>query len=337
MRELNFDFKEIKQASKEIEAKFDLTVETNALLCPNPNEFYSRAYLTDDVTGNFRLLPGIKYKTKLANQSFDRAIYASDCSWNDAKEAAGSLDAIDIDVCGVSALAEICQFDAEQAFFSTIMRPGANTDEIAPQMFLTEYWTQLANLIQEEVAQIRWQGDTSLNAATTFLAECDGYEKKLLAGVGVANAGPVNGIAGSVITKANVIAEISKVYNGLPNTLKHKTGDLRLYVSANVASAYLEAVAENNTILYTTMNPELTYLGRIKMVVQEGMSDDTMLLTRYQNLIYAFDALGDRESLKAVNLTDTVAEPTLRTRVNMKLAFYLSNETEMVYYSTDIA
>jgi len=335
MRELHFDFKDIKEASKEIEAKFDLTVETNALLCPNPQEFYSRAYLTDDVTGNFRLLPNVKYKTKLANQSFDRALYASDCSWDDAKEAAGSLDAIDIDVCGVSALGEICQFDAEQAFFSTMMRPGANSNEIAPQMFLSQYWEELGNLIQEETALIRWQGDTSLNAATTFLAECDGYEKKLLAGYN-GGSGDVVGIAGSAITKANVIAEISKVYNGLPNTLKHKTGDLRMYVSANVASAYLEAVAENNTVLYTTMNPELTYLGRIKIVVQEGMSDNTMVLTRHQNLIYAFDALGDGSDLKAVNLTDTVAEPTLRTRANLKMGFYLSNETEIVYYSTDI-
>ena len=26
--------------------KFDLDVDTNALLCPNPDEFYSKAYLT---------------------------------------------------------------------------------------------------------------------------------------------------------------------------------------------------------------------------------------------------------------------------------------------------
>ena len=39
--------------------KFDLDVDTNALLCPNPDEFYSRAYLTEDIADNYRTLPGI--------------------------------------------------------------------------------------------------------------------------------------------------------------------------------------------------------------------------------------------------------------------------------------
>jgi hypothetical protein len=37
--------------------KFDLDVETNALLCPNPDEFYSKAYLTEDIADNYRTLP----------------------------------------------------------------------------------------------------------------------------------------------------------------------------------------------------------------------------------------------------------------------------------------
>ncbi len=47
--------------------KFDLDVDTNALLCPNPDEFYSKAYLTEDIADNYRTLPSIKSATKLAN------------------------------------------------------------------------------------------------------------------------------------------------------------------------------------------------------------------------------------------------------------------------------
>jgi hypothetical protein len=50
--------------------KFDLDIENNALLCPNPNEFYSRAYLTADVADTYRALPGIKSRTRLANIAF---------------------------------------------------------------------------------------------------------------------------------------------------------------------------------------------------------------------------------------------------------------------------
>lgn len=309
------------------ELKFDLNVETNALLCPNPNEFYSRAYVSEDVQGNFRLLPNVKYKTKLASNEFDRVLYASKCKWEDVADA--TLDAIDIDVCTVSALAEICQFDAEQAFFSTMIAPGSNHANFTPQMFIQEYWSSLALKIQEETALIRWQGDTDLptTGSTGFLGECDGFEKKL------DDSSDVVEITGATtIDKSNVIDEMGRVYQGLPNALKHKTRDLRFYVSANVGAAYLQAVAENNTILYTTMNPELTWLGRIRIVIQEGMSDNTMVLTRFQNLIYAFDGIRDGEDLKAVNLTDTVAEPTLRTRANLKMGFYLVNEPEIVFY-----
>ncbi len=43
--------------------------------------------------------------------------------------------------------------------------------------------------------------------------------------------------------------------------------------------------------------------------------------TLKDNLIYAFDAEGDDKALKAVNLSDTVAEPYIRTRANMKVGF----------------
>jgi hypothetical protein len=76
----------------------------------------------------------------------------------------------------------------------------------------------------------------------------------------------------------------------------------------------------------------LTFLG-IKVVVAEGMPTSTMVLTLKNNLIYAFDGEGDSKALKAVNLTDTVAEPYLRTRANMKVGFYYTNPSEIVVYS----
>jgi hypothetical protein len=51
------------------------------------------------------------------------------------------------------------------------------------------------------------------------------------------------------------------------------------------------------------------------------------------NLIYAFDAEGDSKALKAVNLADTVAEPYIRTRANMKVGFVHVNGAEIVLYS----
>ena len=114
--------------------------------------------------------------------------------------------------------------------------------------------------------------------------------------------------------------------------LINRTADLRFFVSPNIAAAYRQAVAAGNTLSYVTKNLDFSFLD-IKLVVAEGMSANKAVLTLKDNLIYAFDGEGDGKALKAVNLEDSVAEPKLRTRANLKVGFYAVNGAEIVYYS----
>jgi hypothetical protein len=300
--------------------KFDLDIETNALLCANPDEFYSRAYLTEDLVDNYRTLPGIKSATKLANVTFGNILAASNCSFTAPNDA---LDAIDIDVCALSAMAQICQFDLEQSFVSLQMAQGSNGD-FTVASFMNYYWNEMSLKIQEDLELIRWQGDTENE--DPVLGLCDGYLKKLCDTQGVI------GINSTTVDSSNVIAEMTSVYTSLPPAVIRKKADLRFYVSSNVAAAYELAAATGNTQTYVTLPLGLTFLG-VKIVVADGMPNDTMVLTLKSNLIYAFDGEGDSKALKAVNLTDTVAEPYLRTRANMKVGFYFTNPTEIVVYN----
>lgn len=301
--------------------KFDLDIETNALLCANPDEFYSRAYLTEDLVDNYRTLPGIKSATKLANVTFGNILKASTCSFTAPND---SLDAIDIDVCPLSAMAQICQFDLEQSFVSLQMAQGSNGD-FTVASFMNYYWNEMSLKIQEDLELIRWQGDTL--SEDPVLGLCDGYLKKLCGDINIAS-----GIYAGAIDSTNVIAQMTAVYTALPAAVIRKKADLRFYVSSNVAAAYELAAATGNTQTYVTLPLGLTFLG-VKVVVADGMPNDTMVLTLKSNLIYAFDGEGDSKALKAVNLTDTVAEPYLRTRANMKVGFYYTNPSEIVVYS----
>ena len=300
--------------------KFDLDIDTNALLCPNPNEFYGRSYISEDIVDNYRSLPGIKSATKLANVTFGNILQPASCNFT---APADSLDAVDIDVCSLSAMAQLCQFDLEQSFLALQMAQGSNGD-FSVASFMSYYWDEMAKQIQESVEYIRWQGDTTSTNET--LALCDGYIKKLLADGGVVD------VANTTITSANVITEIVKVLNAAPATISRKKADLRLYVAPNVANALELATASGNTQTYITTPLALTFLG-IKVVVAEGMPNNHMVLTLKNNLIYAFDGEGDGKALKAVNLSDTVAEPYLRTRANLKVGFAYVNPTEIVLYS----
>lgn len=304
--------------------KFDLNVDSSALLCPNPNEFYGKAYITEDVVNNFRTLPGIKSKTKVATTSFANLLKDSSCDFVAGDQ---TLSAIEVDVTPVSALAEICRFDVEASYLSQAMAAGsAASFEVQP--FMDFYWGEMAKEISAEVEQIRWKGDTTITGST-FLNLADGYEKQLAADSAVLD------VTATAITVSNVLTAMAAVYNKMATSapaLINRTSDLRLYVAPNVAAAYRQAVAAGNTQAFVTKNLDLTYLD-IKIVVAQGMSANKMVLTLKDNLIYAFDGEGDGKALKAINLEDTVAEPKLRTRANLKVGFKIVNPAEIVYFA----
>lgn len=301
--------------------RFDLDVDASALLAANPEAFYSKAYLSEEsIADNYRLLPGVKDKTKLATVLFSQPLQASNCSFS---APADDLNAVEISVCALSSMAQICQFDLEQSFLALQMAKGSNGD-FSVASFMDFYWNEMAKAIGQDIELIRWQGDTE--SVDTTLALCDGYIKGLLADATVVD------VTGTTVTASNVLAELAKIFAAAPAQIIRKKADLRLYVSTNIANAYELAAASGNTMTYITETLNLTYLG-VKVVVCEGMPDNTAVLALKDSLIYAFDAEGDSKALKAVNLSDTVAEPYIRTRANMKVGFTHVNGAEIVLYS----
>ena len=304
--------------------RFDLDIDATALLQANSEAFYSRAYLNEETVDNYRTLPGIKYKTKISNIVFGQVLQAENCAFVASND---DLASVEIDVCSLSAMAEICQFDLEQSFVSLQMAKGSNGD-FTVASFMDYYWNEMALTIAENVEKLRWSGDTVSGDAS--LALCDGIKKSLVADV----ANVIDIAAPVAITSANVLAKLAEVYDAIPAAVLANQENLRFYVSSPVAAAYRSAVAASNTQANLTQALDFTYLG-IKMVLCPGMLGlSTIVATLKDNLIYAFDAEGDGKALRAINLADTVAEPVIRTRANMKVGFTHVNGTEIVFYNS---
>jgi hypothetical protein len=302
--------------------RFDLDIDASALLQANSEAFYSRAYLNEEVVDNYRTLPGVKYKTKISTVTFGQVLQAENCGWNASTD---DLSSVEIDVCGLSAMAEICQFNLEQSFVSLQMTKGSNGD-FTVASFMDFYWNEMAKTIAENIEKLRWLGDTE--SLVPALALCDGYVKGLLADSAVIDiASPV------AITPSNVLAKLALVYAAIPAAVIANQEDLRIYVSTPVATAYRAAVAAANTQANLTQALDFSYLG-IKMVLCPGMGTTSKIVATLKgNLIYSFDAEGDGKALRAVNLADTVAEPVIRTRANMKVGFTHVNGAEIVFYN----
>jgi len=301
--------------------KFDLVVAANALLCPNPSEWYAKAYITEDTLDNYRVVSGVKSATKISNFLFTDTLKAKSCSWS---SVTANLDAIDISVDTIDAMVEICQYDVEESFYSTKLGKGDSAD-FTPNDLMSHFYEAFSGEINEEIQILRWRGN-KLGATSTFLDLVDGYEVKMAADAAIID---VTAIA---ITSANVLAEMAKVKIAAPVSIIRKKSDLRFYVSTNVMEAYEFAAASGNTAAYITETLGQKFLG-IQIVVCPGMSDDTMVLTLKNNLIYACDGEGDADSINTVNMKLTTNEPNIRSKATLKVGFFYTNPTEIVFYS----
>ena len=312
--------------------RFDLTIDASATLAPNAEAFYAQAYLGGtEIADNFRALPGIKYKTKIGTVTFGSGLLAaSPCNFPNLNT--DELSSIEVDVCALSAMSQVCQFDLEQSFVSLQMAAGSNGDFTVANFF-NYYWSEMANAVNGQIESLRWRGD--ILSATPALALCDGYEKALTAGLTALTDTVINGGTGAITTFSGVGglgAKLEAAFALVPASISSRTADLRIYMPTQLVNIYRLGVATGNTNAFITQDLSFTYLG-IKIVVCPVMSNNRFVITLKDNLIYAFDGEGDPSDLRAVNLSDTVAEPVIRTRANMKVGLTYVNGSDIVFYN----
>lgn len=296
---------------------FDLTVNSSALLCPNPDEWFARAYLSEDTAKNFRVIPGVKSSTKVANVSFQNILVAETC---DFTASASVLSAVTMTVCPLQAQIQICKKDIESSFVSLQMAKGSANWDVAS--FMNHYWEAAQAEINEEIELIRWNGNTS--TGSTFYGLCNGYDQLLNADAKVID------LTATTVTVSNVIDELTKALLALPAAVQSKKKDLRFYVASNVATAFTIAASKGNTINYVTEALGFNFAG-IEMIEAPGMASNRIILTRKDNLVYLIDGMNDQSELKAINLTETTGQPLIRTAAYLKIGFGILNPQEIVY------
>lgn len=301
--------------------KFDLTVDASALLQANPSEYYSLLYGMENAVSNYRVLPSIKNKTKIATVLFDTVLAESGCNFS-AQDA--EVSAIEIDVCALTSQASVCQFDLEQSWLALEMAKGSNSD-FSVASFMNFFWATMAKKGHEELATIMWKGDT-LNGNPT-LALCDGWLKRLCA---ADNYLTPDGTY-AAITSANVLDKMAATLTKATPEMLVNTANMQFKVSPDVAASYRIACAATNTITNVTQGLSLTYLD-IPVVVEYGLPTSTIILSDYTNFIYALDAEGDQDNLQIVDFSKTTLDRRIGARADFKAGFYVVNTDQVVWY-----
>lgn len=303
--------------------KFDLTVDATALLQANPVEFYARLFGMESASSNYRVLPGVKNKTKIANVLFAQVTQAAGCAFAPTNS---TVSALEVDVCQLSIQTSVCQYELESAWLADQMAKGSNSD-MTVASFMTYFWEQFSNKAHEELATLRWQGDTGSGDA--LLDECDGWLKRLC------GLSPVR-TTYAAVDSSNVLAKFAAALEALPEEAQTNIAKMQFKVSSDVAIAYMVATASTNTVSNVTTALGLTYLG-IPIVIEYGMPTSTILLSDPMNFVMALDLEGDMDSLQIVDFSKTTLDREIGARADYKAGFYITNSEQIVAHMACVA
>lgn len=304
---------------------FDLNVDGTAGFETNSKEFYTKCLIGENrSTDLFRQLLVVPESIKLAEMTVEDVLQEPGCDFVSTdvgiKQKTITPEIISIGV-------ELCQWDVEASFLSAYTsNVGAvdftNTAGLTPE-FKQHLLNEVARMASANLEKLTWQGDKNGSTAS-YLHLADGLEVQL------ANNNDVIGLTGVGLTAGNILDELEKVYEAIPECLN--TNDVTILVSPAALRLYKLATAKNNNINYITAGLADKMID-FNIVAVDGISRNTMVATDVKkNLIYATDLMRDAE-LQIINLKVTTGDRKVRIIADLKFGVDFLNPQEIVFYN----
>ena len=149
-------------------------------------------------------------------------------------------------------------------------------------------------------------------------------------------------VVGTSVTAANVIAEMGKVVDAIPSELYGKE-DLYLYVSQNVARAYVRALGgfgasglgANGVNAQGTQwwnNGSLSFDG-VKIFVANGLADNYMVAAEKSNLYFGTGLLSDHNEVKVIDMADLDGSQNVRVVMRLTSGVQYGIGQDIVLYT----
>jgi hypothetical protein len=150
-------------------------------------------------------------------------------------------------------------------------------------------------------------------------------------------------VAGAVpLTAANIIDEMQKVVDLIPNTLYGKE-DLTLYISNKAQKLYVRALGgfavaatsnagSDNRGTQWYDNGSLTF-GGVPIFVARGMSDNSMIAAEKSNLFFGTGLMSDYNEVRTIDQTPITGSQNVRILMRFTAAAQIGVGANVVYYA----
>jgi hypothetical protein len=256
-------------------------------------------------SGAISILPNVKFKSVIQKGASDDIVKDASCDFVTNQGTLTLTEAV-LQPEEFQVNLELCKKDLHNSWEAAQMGYSA-FDNLAPS-FAEFVISHVAAKVADRTEKNIWSG------ATATSGQFDGFTAKLTADADVID------VAGTTVTAANVIAEMGKVVDAIPTSV-YGQEDLTLYVSSNVARAYIRALGgfaatigangSDNKGTQWYNGGELSFDG-VNIFVAKGLADDTMVAAQKSNLYFGTGILNDQNEVKVIDMSDIDGSQNVR-------------------------
>lgn len=266
--------------------------------------------------GGIEVKPNIKFKEVIKKIATDDLLKDGTCDFDPTSEV--SLTERIIEPKEFQVNLQLCKKDFRSDWEAISM--GMSAFDTLPPSFADFLVAHVAAKVAEKNEKNIWQGSDANNG------EFDGFTTLLAADADVVD------VVGTTIDATNVIAELGKVVDALPDTVYGKE-DLGIYIPANVERAYIRAQAAlGYKNLYHDGVTELDFEG-LKLIPTPGMPANKIVAAQKSNLFFGTGLLSDSNEVKVIDMADIDGSQNVRVVLRMTASVQYGIGSEIVLYA----
>jgi hypothetical protein len=281
---------------------------------------------TTIANGGIEVKPNIKFKEVIKKIATDSIVKNATCDFDATSTVTLTERILQVEEYQVNL--QLCKKDFRSDWESIEM--GFSTFDSLPPSFADFLLSHVVDKVAQKTEQNIWRG---VNAN---VGEFDGFVPLLTADATVVD------VVGAAITAANVIGEMGKVVDAIRAEL-YGSEDLYLYVSQNVAKAYVRALGgfaaaglgANGTNAEGTQwynNGALTFDG-VKIFLANGLSNNFMVAAEKSNLYFGTSLLSDAQEVKVIDMGDLDGSQNVRIIMRFTAAVQYGIGSDIVLYT----
>ena len=278
--------------------------------------------------GGMTIIPNIAYKTTMHKLSTDALLKNATCDFTALSEVTLTERSLTLENFQVNL--QLCKKDFEATWEAEEM--GVSAHKVLAKSFVDYLLAYITEKVAEAVEVSIWRG------ATATAGQIDGIATLLAADAALPAA---QEIASTTVTSSNVVAQLGLIVDAIPAAL-YGSPDLKIYVSQNIAKAYIRALGGFSVAATSNAGVEakgtqwyngqgLTFDG-IPIFVANGLAANTAIAAETSNLFFGCGLLNDANEVRVIDMSATDGSQNVRFVLRAGMAVNYHSVSDIVTY-----